>query len=238
MKYKSITSGIFISRPNRFIAEVKVCGNTETVHVKNTGRCKELLVPGCTVYLSASDNPGRRTKYDLVAVEKLRDDGSTVLVNIDSQMPNEAVAEWLGAGALFGKDAKIRREVRYGDSRFDFYVEYGERKAFLEVKGVTLEKDGTALFPDAPTERGVKHINELVSCVKDGYEAYIIFVIQMKGVTVFRPNDDTHREFGDALRAAEMSGVKILAIDCYVTEDSMKIDASVPTETGKALYYE
>lgn len=238
MRYKSVTVGKFINRPNRFIAEVDINGKSEIVHVKNTGRCRELLIPGSTVYLSASDNPGRQTKYDLVAVEKLRDDGSTILVNIDSQMPNEAVSEWLKTGAIFGSNAIIRREVRYGDSRFDFYAEYGDRKAFLEVKGVTLEKNGTAMFPDAPTERGVKHINELVSCVRSGYEAYILFVIQMKGIQRFCPNDATHKAFGDALRFAERSGVTVLAVDCEVTEDSMRIRDSVFCEIGGIAFNE
>ncbi|MBE6709371.1 MAG: DNA/RNA nuclease SfsA [Ruminococcaceae bacterium] len=227
MTYKNIVPGKFIERPNRFIAKVEVDGALETVHVKNTGRCRELLIPGCTVYLSVSDNPERRTKYDLVGVEKVTDRG-IITVNMDSQIPNDAAEEWLRSGSLFSPDARIRREVRYGDSRFDFYIEDGDTRAFLEVKGVTLENDGVAVFPDAPTERGVKHLSELVSAIADGYAAYVLFVIQMKGVREFRPNDVTHKAFGDALRYASENGVGIIAMDCIVTGDSMTIDSPVP----------
>lgn len=230
MKYKNIFSGRFIRRPNRFIAKVEIDGTEETVHVKNTGRCRELLTEGCTVYLEKSDNPDRKTKYDLVAAEKIRNGKTNLLVNMDSQVPNAAAEEWLKKGGLFSADAVIRREVTFGDSRFDFYIEDGERKAFLEVKGVTLESDGIALFPDAPTERGVKHIKELISCIESGYEAYILFVIQMKEICLFRPNDKMHPEFGEALRNAESSGVKIIAMDCIVTPDSMEIDMPVETD--------
>lgn len=230
MKYKNIFSGRFISRPNRFIAKVEIDGTEETVHVKNTGRCRELLTEGCTVYLEKSDNPDRKTKYDLVAVEKIRNGKTNLLVNMDSQIPNAAAEEWLKKGGLFSSGAVIRREVTFGDSRFDFYIEDGERKAFLEVKGVTLESDGIALFPDAPTERGVKHIKELISCIEAGYEAYILFVIQMKEICLFRPNDKMHPEFGEALRNAKSSGVKIIAMDCIVTPDSMEIDIPVETD--------
>lgn len=226
MKYREIVAGRFISRPNRFIAKVEIDGAEETVHVKNTGRCRELLVPDATVYLEVSDNPARKTKYDLVAVEKVKNDG-TLLINMDSQIPNAAAGEWLKVCGMFSADAVIMREKTFGKSRFDFYVEDGDRKAFLEVKGVTLEYDGVAMFPDAPTERGVKHINELVSCAKNGYEAYILFVIQMKGVHSFRPHDEMHPEFGDALRNASANGVKILARDCVVTADSMTVDGEV-----------
>jgi len=230
MKYNKIVRGKFISRPNRFIAKVEIDGSTETVHVKNTGRCRELLVPGCTVYLSESDNPERKTKYDLVTVIKDRDDLPSLMINMDSQVANDAAGEWLCRGELFSKDAVVRREVKYGNSRFDFYIEDGERKAFLEVKGVTLEFDGTAMFPDAPTERGVKHLGELASCMEDGYEAYVLFVIQMKGVHVFRPNDTMHKEFGDALRNAAKAGVRVIAMDSIVTEDSITIDSEVKIE--------
>lgn len=229
MKYEKIITGRFINRPNRFIAQVEINGKMETVHVKNTGRCKELLVPGCTVYLSLSDNPDRKTKYDLVTVEKGTDRG-IIMVNMDSQLPNAAAAEWICRGGLFSPDAIVRREVKYGASRFDLYVEDGGVRAFVEVKGVTLEKDGVASFPDAPTERGVKHINELISAMNDGYDAYILFVIQMKGVNAFMPNDDTHKEFGDALRRAARDGVRVVAMDCIVTPDSMVIDAPVRVE--------
>lgn len=222
MKYNTIEKATFIKRPNRFIAEVSIGGKTEVVHVKNTGRCKELLVDNATVYLEKSSNPLRKTKYDLVGVEKNTDKGS-ILINMDSQVPNQIAFEWLPKSGLFSKKAKIRREVTFGNSRFDLYVEDGERKAFIEVKGVTLENDGIAMFPDAPTERGVKHLNELVSCLEDGYEAYILFVVQMKGVKLFKPNDITHRAFGDALRDADKSGVNVLAYDCIVTEESIEI---------------
>ncbi len=223
IKYKEIKEGVFIERPNRFIAKVLVDGKEETVHVKNTGRCKELLVKGAKVYLYVSDNENRKTKYDLICVEKVTKD-KTLLINMDSQIPNDAAEEWLKRGVLFSENSIIRREVKYKNSRFDFYIEDGNRKVFLEVKGVTLENNGTAMFPDAPTERGVKHINELISCISDGYEAYILFVIQMKGVNAFVPNDKTHRAFGDVLRKAEKQGVKILAVDSVVKKDSIEID--------------
>ena len=226
MTYKNIVCGKFVSRPNRFIAKVEIDKTVETVHVKNTGRCKELLVSGCTVYLEKSGSTQRKTAYDLVAVEKVTS-GGVLMVNMDSQLPNDAAEEWLRKGELFSENAIIRREVKYGQSRFDLYIEDGERKAFLEVKGVTLEHDGVASFPDAPTERGIKHINELVSAMNDGYEAYILFVIQMKGIHEFHPNDVTHKEFGDALRLAAKSGVKVIAMDCIVTPDSMTVDSPV-----------
>lgn len=227
VKYKNIVSGKFISRPNRFIAKVEIDGAEETVHVKNTGRCRELLIPGCRVYLSVSDNPIRKTKYDIVAVEKIREGKPDLLVNMDSQIPNAAAEEWLKKGEIFGENSAIRREVTFGKSRFDFYIENGERKAFLEVKGVTLEHDGVAMFPDAPTERGVKHIRELMACIEAGYEAYILFVIQMKEIKLFKPHDEMHPEFGAALREAKAAGVKIIAMDCSVTADSMTIDLPV-----------
>lgn len=227
MKYKNIIKGRFIERPNRFIARVEIDGKSETVHVKNTGRCKELLKRGCVVYLQKSDNPDRKTKYDLVAVEKQREGKPLLLVNMDSQIPNAAAEEWLRKGNIFSENAVIRREVKYGASRFDFYIEDGERKAFLELKGVTLENDGVAMFPDAPTERGIKHINELVKCMADGYEAYILFVIQMKEITLFTPNYKTHAEFGKALCKAERAGVEIIAVDCNVTAESIEIDNEI-----------
>lgn len=223
MKYNNIVEGRFIERPNRFIAKVEIGGVTETVHVKNTGRCRELLVKGTTVYLEKSNNPERKTGYDLIAVLK---NGKT-LINMDSQIPNAVTEEWLRKGNLFSKDAVIRREVTHNKSRFDFYIEEGGRKIFLEVKGCTLETDGIARFPDAPTERGVKHINELIDCVNEGFEAYILFVIQMKGIKHFEPNNVTHKAFGDALRNAENKGVNILAYDCIVTPDSIEIDKEV-----------
>ena len=223
MKYNNIVEGRFIERPNRFIAKVEIGGVTETVHVKNTGRCRELLVKGTTVYLEKSNNPERKTGYDLIAVLK---NGKT-LINMDSQIPNAVTEEWLRKGNLFSKDAVIRREVTHNKSRFDFYIEEGGRKIFLEVKGCTLETDGIARFPDAPTERGVKHINELIDCVNEGFEAYILFVIQMKGIKHFEPNDKTHSAFGDVLRNAENKGVRILAYDCNVTKDTIEIDKEI-----------
>ena len=176
---------------------------------------------------SIADNPNRKTKYDLIAVEKRREEKEPLLVNMDSQIPNDVTEEWLRKGILFSKEARVRREVKYGNSRFDFYIEDGERKAFLEVKGVTLEEDGIASFPDAPTERGIKHIRELMQCLQEGYEAYILFVIQMKEITKFRPNDKTHPAFGEALREAQKAGVKIMAVDCLVTAESIEADAPV-----------
>ncbi len=221
MKYKNVIEAEFMSRPNRFIARVKINGVEETVHVKNTGRCKELLVPGAKVYLEPETNPARKTKYDLIAVEKRLDNGEAKLINMDSQIPNAVAGEWLPESGLFSKSAKYKREVGFGNSRFDFYVEDGERKAFLEVKGVTLENDGAVLFPDAPTERGVKHLNELAYCIECGYEAYLLFVVQMKNVKYFTPNTKTHPEFAEALWAAYQKGVKIFAFDCVVEPDSI-----------------
>jgi len=229
MTYKNIVKALFISRPNRFIAQVSIDGKTETVHVKNTGRCRELLVSGCTVYLEKSGNPDRKTSYDLVAVEKVTPAGC-ILINMDSQIPNDVAEEWLRKGKLFSKDAVIKREVTYGNSRFDFYIEDAQRKAFLEVKGCTLEHDGVARFPDAPTERGVRHIEELIACTKEGYEAYILFVIQMQGMKRFEPNDETHKAFGDALRKAQKAGVHILAYGCSITQDSIRISKKVPVK--------
>lgn len=190
-----------------------------------------MLVPDAKVYLFVSDNPNRKTKYDLIAVEKVTDRG-ILLVNMDSQVPNDVVAEWLQKSKLFSNNAVIKREVKFGSSRFDFYVEDGERKAFIEVKGVTLENDGVVSFPDAPTERGVKHINELISCLEQGFEAYIIFVVQMKSVCYFEPNVTNHKEFADVLNIAYKKGVKILTFDCNVTPDSIEIDEKVPIKTA------
>ena len=229
MKYQNVIKAKFISRPNRFVAFCEVEGQKETVHVKNTGRCRELLMPNCTVYLAMADNPERKTKYDLVAVEKMTPIGN-IMINMDSQAPNAAAYEWISSGGYFGDGAVVKREVTYGKSRFDLYVEQGDRRAFVEVKGVTLENDGVASFPDAPTERGIKHVNELVAAKDDGYEAYILFVIQMKGVHTFKPNDETHKAFGDALRHAAESGVKILAYDCVVSPEKMLIDSPINIE--------
>lgn len=222
--YSLIKKAVFVERPNRFIAKVLVDGKEETVHVKNTGRCRELLVKGCEVVLFESDNANRKTKYDLVAVYKMRDGKAPLLINMDSQIPNDVAEEWLKMGGLFSRNAKIRREVKYGDSRFDFYIEDGTTKAFLEVKGVTLEENGVAMFPDAPTERGIKHINELAFARSQGYDAYILFIVQMKEILEMRPNDKTHKAFGDALRQAEQKGVHIIALDCVVNENSIEAD--------------
>jgi len=228
LHYPNIIPATFLRRPNRFIAHVELDGREETVHIKNTGRCRELLLPGAQVYLSRAENPMRKTQYDLIAVEKERPGMPPLLINMDSQAPNEAAAEWLKAGNLFSPSAVIRREVKHRDSRFDFYVEDGERQAFIEVKGVTLEENGVALFPDAPTDRGVKHIRELAACLEEGYEAHVLFVIQMKGVFELRPNDRTHPAFGEALRQAAEAGVTLHAVDCRVTPETMTIDAFVP----------
>ena len=217
MKYKSIKEGIFLSRPNRFIAYVELDGQEQIVHVKNTGRCKEILIPGARVFLEESDNPARKTKYDLIAVYK----GGN-LINMDSQAPNKVFYEW--AREYFGESAKIRPETKYKNSRFDCYIEAQGRKIFAEVKGVTLEIDGVAKFPDAPTERGVKHIEELCQAISEGYEAYIFFVVQMKGAKYFTPNYKTHRAFGEALKTAKEKGVNIVCVDCTVTPDTLKID--------------
>ncbi|MBQ6899010.1 MAG: DNA/RNA nuclease SfsA [Clostridia bacterium] len=220
MKYRNIKQGIFLSRPNRFIAKVLIDGKEETVHVKNTGRCRELFVPGCTVYLEKSENLSRKTPFDLIAVEKNTAKG-TILINMDSQIPNACCADFLPRSGLFSPDAEIKREVKFGSSRFDICVTDGDRKSFVEVKGVTLERDGLALFPDAPTERGVKHVRELIEARNQGFGAYIIFIIQMTGVHTFTPNREMHPEFADALLEAQKAGVKILAFDCIVTPDSI-----------------
>ena len=227
MKYSNIIKGEFISRPNRFIANVKIENQIHTVHVKNTGRCKELLVPNCTVYLSGSDNPNRKTKYDLIAVEKERKNKPPLLINMDSQIVNYVAEEWLKESGFFGKNAAIRREVTFGKSRFDFFIETENQKTFLEIKGVTLEKDGIALFPDAPTERGLKHINELIEAKRKGYSSYILFVIQMKEITEFSPNSETHMEFAKSLKKAEEKGVKIMAMDCEDSPEEIKISKEV-----------
>lgn len=220
MKYSNIVGGTFISRPNRFIAKVNIDGMEHTVHVKNTGRCKELLVPGCTVFLEKSDNPNRKTLYDLVAVVK----GDRV-INMDSQAPNTVFAQWVKKQL---PAAFIKREHTYKDSRFDCYIETETDKIFVEVKGVTLEENGCVRFPDAPTERGIKHIKGLVDAVENGYKAAVFFVIQMEDVISFSPNYETQPQFGRALKDAEKAGVKILAYSCKVTPDSLEIDKAVP----------
>lgn len=222
MKYGDVVQAVFLSRPNRFVAVIEVDGKEEVCHVKNTGRLKELLVAGSEIFVQYSKKPDRKTAYDLIGVRKGRQ-----IINIDSQIPNEVVKEWIRKGNLFPGLTLLKGEQRFGDSRFDIYVEEAGKRIFLEVKGVTLEEQGVARFPDAPTQRGVKHLQELVKCAKQGYEACIFFVIQMKGVQVFEPNDRTQPAFGQALREAVQSGVKVFAYDCKVTEDSIEIDRPV-----------
>lgn len=215
MKYKNIIKGIFKSRPNRFIAIVNIEGNDETVHVKTTGRCKELLIPGSQVILSQSDNTSRKTKYDLIAVYKQ----GLGLVNIDSQAPNQVVEEWL----LSQKYDKVLPEYKFGNSRLDFYLEKEDRKILMEVKGCTLEIDGNGYFPDAPTERGTKHLRELTNAVLEGFECYVVFVIQIPKVTEVRPNASTDPLFAKALGEAKAAGVNVMCLQCIVTEDKLKV---------------
>ena len=227
MKYDNITPAVFINRPNRFIADVEINGKRETVHVKNTGRCRELLLPGTRVFLTAPGSPGRKTKYDLVTVEKRTDQG-TLLVNIDSQIPNDVAGEWLPCSGLFSKDAVYTREYTFENSRFDFCVDENKKRSFIEVKGCTLENDGVCCFPDAPTVRGVKHLKGLISAANEGYGAYLLFIVQMKGMRYLVPNDATHPEFGDTMRKAAMSGVKILAVECDINKDSIVACRQIP----------
>lgn len=215
-----VVKGRFIDRPNRFIANVDINGKTELCHVKNTGRCKELFIKEAIVYLEKSDSPNRKTAYDLIAVEK-----GNRLINIDSQVVNYAVIEHLPN--MFDGIKKIKPEYKYGNSRFDIYLETDSEKVFIEVKGVTLEEDGTALFPDAPTERGIKHLNELQKAVTEGYRAFAVFVIQMPGVECFMPNKKTHPQFADALKKAAENGVNIIAYDCNVTPNSISINKTI-----------
>lgn len=257
MRYSKVVSGKFISRPNRFIAHVEIDGVDTVVHVKNTGRCKELLVPGCKVYLEKPDNPARKTPYDLIAVEKVVPAKSarsmtskTLLINMDSQAPNKVAGEWIRSHQeLFPEITFLKPEYTFGNSRFDFYVEFkgvGKTKAekaklhkmFIEVKGCTLEFDGHAKFPDAPTERGVKHLTELADILRekraaeDGteYECGILFLIQMKGCHKFSPNVETHAAFGDAMKKARDAGVRIFVYDCKVTPETLVSDAPVALE--------
>ena len=222
MNYTNMTPGTFLRRPNRFIAHVVIDGREETVHVKNTGRCRELLPAGAQVWCQRSDNPNRKTKYDLITVRK----GSR-LINMDSQAPNAAAKEWLLAGGL-GSIENLRAESFHGDSRFDFSFTQEGRPCLLEVKGVTLENDGVCAFPDAPTERGAKHLRGLAEAAQAGYGAYVLFVIQMPDVKYLHPNDATDPNFGKALREAAADGVQIIAMDCAVTEDTMTIRREVP----------
>ena len=224
MKYENIIAATFLSRPNRFIAHIKVNNKEEICHVKNTGRCKELLLPGVELYVQTNNNPARKTKFDLITVKK-----GNRLINMDSQAPNKVVGEWLAAGNLPGVTF-IKPECKYGNSRFDFYLEFGEQKAFMEVKGITLEENGIVRFPDAPTERGLKHLHELCTCTKENYKAFVFLVIQMNGVKHFEPNWETHAAFGQALIEAQKTGVKILAYDCLVSKDTLEINQPVKVQ--------
>lgn len=222
MVYNNIFKAKFLSRPNRFIAHIEIDGKEEVAHVKNTGRCRELLTEGATVFVQKSDNPNRKTKYDLIGVLK----GSR-MINMDSQIPNKVFGQWAENSGFFDGLTLIKAEKTYGNSRFDYYLETEKDRIFVEVKGVTLEEDGVVLFPDAPTERGVKHINELCRCIEDGYKAYIFFIIQMDDVKYFTPNRKTHPAFADALKNAAGKGVGVYALDCKVTEDSIEADKFV-----------
>ncbi len=227
MEYKNIAEGIFLERPNRFVAHILKGKDELVVHVKNTGRCRELLVKGARVLLEESNNPVRKTKYSLVAVYK-----NDMLVNMDSQIPNAVAAEALAKGMIpeIGIPDYIKREYTYGKSRFDIYYEKDGKKGFIEVKGVTLENDGIVSFPDAPTQRGRKHLEELIKAKNEGYMAWILFVVQMKGIRLFRPNSDHDPEFAELLAKARNAGVGILAYDCIVTETSIVLDEKVPVE--------
>ncbi len=222
MQYSDMREGRFLSRPNRFIAMVEIDGTVETVHVKNTGRCRELLQPGARVWCAAAKDPARKTKFDLITVEK-----GEYLVNMDSQAPNRAAGEWLARGGLGAWDL-IRPETTFGTSRFDFYLDRKGRGMFLEVKGVTLEEGGVCRFPDAPTDRGAKHLRELIEAKNAGYEAGVLFVIQMTPVIRLEPNDATDPVFGDALRQAAAAGVHVWAVDCRITPDTMELKDFVP----------
>ena len=222
MIYQNIFKAKFLSRPNRFIAHIEIDGKAEIAHVKNTGRCKELLTENATVFVQKSDNPNRKTKYDLIGVLK-----GERMINMDSQIPNKVFGQWAENSGFFGNLTLAKAEKTYGNSRFDYYLETETDKIFVEVKGVTLEEDGVVLFPDAPTERGVKHINELCQCVADGYKAYIFFIIQMDNVKYFTPNRKTHPAFADALKAAAEKGVGVYALDCKVSENSIVADSFV-----------
>ena len=224
LRYEHMVSGVFLRRPNRFIAHVRIDGKEQIVHVKNTGRCRELLPEGARVWCQHFDSASRKTAYDLIAVQK-----GKRLINMDSQAPNNAAAEWLRSGGL-GQLENLRSEVTHGDSRFDFAFTKDGKACFLEVKGCTLETDGICAFPDAPTERGAKHLRHLTELAKNGCGAYVLFVIQMEDVVCIHPNDATDPAFGKALREAAAAGVEVLAMDCAVTPDSMVIRDPVPVQ--------
>lgn len=225
MIYENVREARFLRRPNRFIAQMLLDGQEAVCHVKNTGRCRELLVTGATVYVQQAANPARKTGWDLIAVQK-----GARLINMDAAAPNAVFGEWLRAGGLGFVPEKVRPECVHGDSRFDFYFEHDGRQTFAEIKGVTLEEAGVVRFPDAPTERGVKHLHGLSQCVRDGYEAWAVFVIQMRGVRHFEPNRVTHPAFAEALREARDAGVHLLALDCEVTPNSLCIADEVPIQ--------
>ena len=227
MKYEKMVKGSFLARPNRFIAYVDIDGKEAVCHVKNTGRCRELLPVGATVWCQEFDTSKRKTKYDLITVQK-----GERLINMDSQAPNKAAGEWLRSGGL-GKVTELRAETTHGDSRFDFSFVKDGKLCFLEVKGVTLETDGVCAFPDAPTARGVKHLQGLAKAAEEGYGAYVLFVIQMENVKYLHPNDATDPAFGEALRKATEAGVNVLAMDCTVTEDTMEIRLPVEVRLGE-----
>lgn len=223
MNYTHVQQGIFLARPNRFVAHVQLNGGLAVCHVKNTGRCRELLLPGSRVLVQKEQNPLRKTPYTLIAVYK-----GNILVNIDSSAPNKALAEWLPQSRCWGVPTLIKPEAVLGESRLDFYVETTTQSLYIETKGVTLEQDGVALFPDAPTQRGIKHLQELVRCKQAGHGAAVVFVVQMSGVRHFAPNIKTHPAFGPALQQAAAQGVQVMAMDCRVTPESLAIQNPVP----------
>lgn len=230
MRYDNIIPATFLARPNRFIAHVELDGEIVVCHVKNTGRCRELLIPGCTVFLQdCGSNPNRKTRYDLIAVEKLRPGQAPLLVNMDAQAPNKVFAEWANSGGFLPDLTLLRPETTWGSSRFDFYYETaGGTRGFVEVKGCTLEENGLASFPDAPTERGVKHLEELARAAGEGYAAHVCFILQMENMSLFCPNERTHPAFGAALRSAAAQGVDVRAMECTVTPDSLSVIRPVP----------
>ncbi len=223
MRYQQMQPAVFLDRPNRFVAHVDVKGQTVVCHVKNTGRCRELLVPGCRVWVQYAPSPARKTAYDLIAVEK-----GERLINMDAAAPNRAFWEYVRQGRFLQSWPLVQPEKTHGDSRFDFYLEAPGRRAFVEVKGVTLEEDGVVRFPDAPTERGVKHLRGLARCVEEGYEAWAVFIVQMEGVRRLEPNRRAHAAFADALRQAAGAGVRLLALDCRVAPDELLVNGAVP----------
>ena len=228
MKYERISKGTFLERPNRFIAYAELDGKTEGIHVKNTGRCAELLIPGASIYVQESDNPARKTKWDLIGVEK----GSR-MINMDSQVPNLVVKEWIESGHLTSDIRMVRPETAYGNSRFDLYVETGSSRIFIEVKGVTLEEEGVVRFPDAPTQRGLRHIRELTRAAGEGCGAAVVFVVQMERAAYFAPNDDTQPEFGRALAEARRAGVRLVARCCEVTPLRISLGQEIPVKLGQ-----